>query len=179
MLFVYVEFDGTCSFLPLWRCAETLWSVSCNFFQIMYYFFNLSQLHCSPRHLFHANYLWPTFRVLWCDGQNQIDLATVDLQLLYVFWEHWVDCDSKTTVCKVSIDLLPARQLLLHCARSNVFACVVPNDGYHNKARRSFCLHAQKEAIATQDQEAVCPNSWGCPFIKSVIFLSSCTRVCK
>jgi len=40
-------------------------------------------------------------------------------------------------------------------------------------------LHAQEEAIATQDQEAVCPNSWGCPFIKSVIFLSSCTRVCK
>ena len=146
---------------------------------IFMYIFNLSHLYCSPSHLFHANYLWPTFRVLWCDGQNQIDLATVDLQLLYVFWEHWVDWDSKTTVCKVSIDLLPARQLLLHCAHSNAFAWVVPNDGYHNKARRSFCLRAQKEAIATQDQEAVCPNSWGCPFIKSVIFLSSCTRVCK
>ena len=126
-----------------------------------------------------TNYLWPTFRVLWCDGQNQTILATVDLQLLYVSWEHWVEWGSKTTLCKVCIDLLSARQLLLHCALSSAFAWVVPNDGYHNKAQWLFCLHAKEEAIATKDKEPVRPNPWGCPFIKSAIFLSLRAGVCK
>ena len=52
------------------------------YIQLTYHF---SHIHSSPRHLFRANYLWPTFRVLRCNGQNQTILATVDLQLLYVF----------------------------------------------------------------------------------------------
>ena len=58
-------------------------------------------------------------------------------------------------MCNVCIDLLPARQLLLHCMHSNTFTWVVPNEGYHNKARRSFCLHAQKEPIATRPGSGV------------------------
>ena len=150
----------------------------CDHLAILFmYIFNLSHLHCSPRHLFHK--LWPTFRVLWCDGQNQTILATVDLQVLYVSWEHWVEWGSKTTLCKVCIDLLSARQLLLHCALSSAFAWVVLNDEYHNKARWLFCLHAKEEAIATKDKEPVRPNPWGCPFIKSAIFLSLRAGVCK
>ena len=54
---------------------------------------------------------------------------------------------------------------------SNTFAWVVHNNRYHTttKSDDNFFLHAQEEAIAMQDQKGVCPNSWGCPFIKSVI----------
>ena len=44
----------------------------------------------------------------------------------------------------------------------SLFAC--PRRSYNN--------------ASWQDQEAVCPNSWGCPFIKR-IFLSLHMRVCK
>ena len=98
-------------------------------------FSSLSQLYCSPRHLLHANYLRPTFRVLQSSGQNQTILASVELGLLCVFWDHWVDWDSKTTVCKVCTDRLPPTQLWLHCASSGAFAWVAPNDRYHYKAR--------------------------------------------
>ena len=49
--------------------------------------------------------------------QNQTILASVELGLLCVFWDHWVDWDSETTVCKVCTDLLPPTQLWLHCTR--------------------------------------------------------------
>ena len=67
-------------------------------------------------------------------------------------------------------DLLPPMQLWFHCAHSGTFAWVAPNDIPLYKARQLFFLHV-KEAIATKNHEAVPPNSWGCPFIKSVIFL--------
>ena len=61
-------------------------------------------------------------------------------------------------------------QLLLHCAHSSAIAWVAPHDRCHYKAWQLFGLHA-KEAIATKNEEAVPPNSWGCPFIKNEIFL--------
>ena len=174
-LCAHVEFDGTCRFLPLWHCAETVWSVNYNFlciYSTYVLFFNLSQSHCSPRHFFHANYFWPTFRVLWCNGQNRP-----------------CNCRSATTLCVLrawswlrlknnSVQSL-YRPATSHAGSCCFIGCVATHSrGWcqmTGTTTKQFCLHAQEEAIATQDQKVVCPNSWGCPFIKSVIFLL-CTR---
>ena len=110
-LCAHVEFDGTCRFLPLWHCAETVWSVNYNFYvyiQLMYYFSTFPSHIVAPGISFMQ--ITSGLPSECCDAMDKIDLATVDLQLLSVFWEHGVDWDSKTIVCKVCIDLLPVMQ---------------------------------------------------------------------